>query len=653
MADSDRSLGMMMPVTRRDLVHGASAVVGLAVAGSTVGASAQTLGAIYPPLKTGMRGFHPGAFEPIHALAWNGKEPAIEAVDTGEMYDLVIVGGGLSGLASAYFFRKQAGPSARILIIDNLEGIGGHAQRNEFEHEGKVLYAIAGSSYMVAPSDWSPEAKSILHDLNIGKGDPSDRMDSALYRSLGMSGAVFFNKEVHGRDVLVKGSIDTPTPEFLAKAPLSPKAREDLARLMNGKIDYMAGQTTDQKIAALEAMSYRDYLLKVAKVSPEILPFVQGVWALGTDTSSAWLAFFRYKPGFEGLGLQRPAKAAESPETKADDYTLPGGNSDVARLIIRSLIPDALPAGSPAQVADKRLDYSVLDRASNTTRIRSSSIVYRVKHLGAEPRLLDVDHREVQISYLRDGKTWSVKAGHVVLACMHNVIPFICPELPDIQKTALRKAVRLPNQITNVLFRNWRAFQEASLSRATAPTFFYGGMSLASQRYLGAMRPSQTPSDPIVVGFNTGGNSGILSNEYMVRGLCGENAPPVGALPDDQFRAVRAGLLKTPFDYFERQVRDMSTRILAGTSFDPARDILAVTVNRWSHGFAVGRISPFDEKIAQGEFPPTIYARQKFGRIAIANTDAVGSSNMQTAFDQAYRAINDLDGREYGQYELI
>lgn len=663
MKGDDRELGMGRNISRRDFVYGASALAGLGFASAAGGAWGQLarhaaaaastdMTSVYPPLRHGMRGFHPGSFEPIHALAWTGQSLP-QAEQTGESYDLVVVGAGLSGLAAAYYYRKKAGPNAKVLILDNLDGFGGHAQRNEFEYGGQRLVANGGSAYIVSPSDWSAEASSILDDLGIAKGDPSDRTDYDIYRDRGMEGAVFFPKEIYGRDALVKGNMRQPTRQFLSDTPLSPQLRADLDRLMNGRTDYLNGKSVEEKIAFLRSISYRDYLLDVVKVSAETIPFVQGVWCLGTDVATAWFAFFRHKPGFEGLGLERPDKSPESEEAREDDYTLPGGNSDVARLLVRAMIPDALPPGSFVDVADARTDYTVLDRSSNSTRIRQSSIVYNVRHTGPAPHILEPDAREVLISYLNDGKARSVTAANVVMACMNTVVPFLCPEIPDVQKAALRTSVRAANQATNVLFRNWRAFEEAGITGAAAPNSFYGRVGLASPRFLGGLRPSMSPADPVVVSFSTGGNSGILSNPYMLRALCGEATPEPGTPPDDQFRAVRHGLLSAPFELFEHAVREQSARILAGTRFDPARDIVAITVNRWPHGFATGLNELFDKPLEPGTFPPTVIARQKFGRIAIANSDAGGVSTMQTAFDQAWRAVNDLEPRAYGFYERI
>lgn len=654
MKGEDRDLGMGRSISRRDFIQGVAVAAGVGALplsqaqGSSEPRSAQIVTeANYPPLRHGMRGAHPGAFEAAHALRDGASFGQPES--TGEIYDLVVVGGGLSGLAAAYFYRKRAGASARILVLDNHDDFGGHAKRNEYLYDGQQLIANGGSAYMVSPSTWTHEAMSLIRELGIERGQPGDRVDRELYRSLGMRSATFFRKEIYGKDRLVPGGTpQQPTPEFLAKTPLSRQVKDDLLRLMTGKIDYLPGLSREEKIARLRSMSYRDYLLNVAKVHPDVLPYTQGVWCLGNDTASAWFAFFRYKPGFEGLGIERPEGSPESPEHSSDDFSLPAGNSDIARLIVRALIPDALVSGSCIDVETDRVNYAALDQPSSVTRIRLGSIVVRAKHVGQSAQQFEPDGREVDIHYIRDGKGYRVTGKNVVMACYNNIIPAICPELPEEQKVALHQAVRAANQATNVLFRNWQAFARLKINNITCPNAFFGRIGLASPRYFGKLKPSIDPSEPIVVSFGTGANSGILSNETMMSELLGGAVPPPGTPMDAQFRAVRAGLLQTPFEHFERTVRSLSARALAGTSFDPARDILAITVNRWPHGFATGRNCLFD---ADGGTPPPFIARQRFGRISIANSDASGVGIAQTAIDEAYRAVRELEPQMYGYYE--
>ncbi|MFT4196358.1 MAG: NAD(P)-binding protein [Pseudoxanthomonas sp.] len=665
MNGEDRDLGMGRAITRRDFIQGAAVV---AAAGSTVissgsalaqSASARAAGHMrpanagsYPPLRSGMRGAHPGSFESAHAL--RDGEQFGEGEDTGETYDLVVVGGGLSGLAAAWYYRRRAGQDARILVIDNHDDFGGHAKRNEFEYGGQQLIANGGSAYLVAPSTWPREVQALIEAIGVRKGDPSDRVDASIYASRGLVDATFFRKEVYGVDRLVVGGTpQDPTPAFLAGAPIPPALKNEILRLVKGEDDYLTGMDEAEKIAKLGSISYRQYLLEVAKFPPEILPYARGVWCLGSDMASAWFAFFRYAPGFEGLGLRRPEGSPESEEHRRDDFHLPAGNSDMARLIVRSLIPDALPAGSACDVETARVDYATLDRPGQATRIRLSSIVTRAKHVGTGRHArFDPDHSEVQVSYITGGKLRHVRGKGVVMACMNNIVPYLCPEIPDAQKAAMHQAVRAVNQATNVLFRNWEAFDRLKLRSVALPRAFYGGFSLPSPRYFGTMKPSPDPSQPIVVSFNTGVNSGICSNETMVSELLGGASLPPGMPADDQFRAVRAGLLATPFETFERNVRRLAAGALSGGGFDPARDILAITVNRWPHGFATGRNVLFDD-VGPDSVSPTELARRRFGRIAIANTDAAGASLAQAAFDEAFRAVRDLDPRIYGFYETV
>ncbi|SEL60787.1 spermidine dehydrogenase [Pseudoxanthomonas sp. GM95] len=662
MSNDDRALGMGRAITRRDFIQGtlAAAAVGTAASGLAASAQAATKttaplaaraasASDYPPLRSGMRGAHPGAFEAAHALRDGASFDA--GAETGETYDLVVVGAGLSGLAAAYAYRKRAGASARILLIDNHDDFGGHAKRNEFDVDGQQLIVNGGSEYLVAPSTWSPEAWGLIRDLGLDQAG-KNAGDFSIYGGNGSGEATFFRSEAYGRDALVRGGTPlNPTPAFLADAPLPQPLKDALVRLHGGTTDYLAGLDEAAKIARLQSISYRDYLLEVAKFPPEVLPYTMGVWCLGNDMCSAWFAFFRHAPGFDGLGLRRPDASPESPEHARDDFALPAGNSDIARLIVRQLIPDALPPGDYISVEGARVDYATLDRPGQATRIRLSSIVLRAQHVGqGRHARFDPDTSEVQVSYITAGKLFHVRAKDVVMAGMNNVIPYLCPELPEAQKAALHQAVRAVNQVTNVVLRNWQPFDQLGLRSITTPRAFFGRFAL-QRRSLGNFQPVVDPSRPIVATFMTGKNSGICSNETMVETMLGASLPP-GMPMDDQFRAVRAGLLATPFETFEREVRRLASGALAGTSFDPARDILGITVNRWPHGFATGRNSLFDD-VGPGSVSPTVLAKQRFGRIAIANSDASGQGLASTAFDEAFRAVRELERHDYGYYETF
>jgi spermidine dehydrogenase len=352
-----------------------------------------------------------------------------------------------------------------------------------------------------------------------------------------------------------------------------------------------------------------------------------------------------------GLGLARPAMSPESEEHRLDDYVLPAGNSDVARLIVRALIPDALAPGDFAAVETKRVNYATLDR-DQPTRIRLSSIAIRVKHVTTAGRLFDPDNSECEITYMNQGKAKLVRGKNVVMACMNNIVPYLLPELPEEQKAALHDAVRAVNQQTNVLFRNWESFAKLKVNNVAFPSTFFGSMGLPSQRYLGDLVPSRNPSEPTIVTFGTGANSGVCSNSTMLSELLSGAAPEPGTPAKDQFRMARAGLLQTSFEHFERAVRSQAAAALSGTGFDPARDILAITVNRWAHGFTTGRNALFDaERMSQPS--PTIAARAPFGRITIANADAGGVSTAGTAIDEAFRAVRELEQKTFGFYEQI
>jgi len=624
----DRELGMDRAITRRDFLNGVAVGVGGTLAADTLLAAAaledyapEKAPGYYPPALTGMRGNHDGTFTFAHRLrdggSWDsGGAPA----KTGETYDLVVVGGGISGLAAAYFYRKRVGNDARILILDNHDDFGGHAKRNEFRAGNRMVLSYGGTQSIESPGKYSDVAKALIREIGIETGRFFKAYDRGLYARLGT--AAFFDQETFGEDRLITGMNTTPWPEFLAKAPLSEVVKKDIARVYTEKVDYLAGLSKEEKLAKLAKISYADYLTKFCKVHPEALPFFQtfphDLYGVGIDAVPARGCFesgddyesFTY-PGFDGLGIGEHEK--EEPYI----FHFPDGNASIARLLVRALIPSAMPGQSMEDVVTARAEYDKLDADGALVRIRLNSTVVHVEHSTA-----GAGAKAVDVAYMRGNRLQSVQAKNCILACYNGMIPYICPELPKEQKEALAHLVKTPLVYTHVALRNWTSFARLGVHQIVAPGGYHTYTALDFPVSLGEYRFPAKPDEPMVL--------------FMLRTPCRPGLPM-----RDQFRAGRVELMATPFAKFERNIREQLGRMLGGAGFDAARDIAGITVNRWAHGYAYTPNSLFDPDWKEGE-QPWVIGRRAFGRIAIANSDAGASAYSDVAIDQAWRAVGEI-----------
>ena len=634
---SDRRLGMDQPISRRDFLDGMAIAVGGALVPIGCGLrqsepayAPEQDPRYYPPGLTGLRGSHPGSFEVAHQLHDGSLWKSLgRPRDTRERYDLVIVGAGISGLSAAHFYRKTRGAAARILLLDNHDDFGGHAKRNDFVVGDRRLVSYGGTESIESPAQYSDVARGLLADLGIDVQRFYSAFDQHRYEKLGLRHGVFFDRETFGTDRLLTGGGDEVDRAFLARAPLSARARADIARVYHGRQDYLRGLSSAEKKARLAQLSYRDFLLTIVNVTPEVIPYFQtsthDLYGVGIDAVPALDCWGLEFPGFAGLGLDAAEPSpgiGRTPRLEMNEeepyiFHFPDGNASVARLLVRRLLPAALPGTTMEDAVTARLNYAKLDEPGATTRLRLNSTVVRVRHLGS-PRTA----REVEVTYVRGGHAWTVRAGACVLAGWHTMIPDLCPELPETQRQALAYAVKVPLVYTNVALRDWKAFQRLGVSTVTAPGSYFFRMTLDFPVDLGDYRSSRTPEEPVVV--------------KLLHTPCQPGLPA-----RDQHRAGRAELLATPFATFERNLRDQMRRTLGPGGFDPAHDITAITVNRWSHGYTYEYNSLWDGPWAEDQ-QPCVVARKPFGRITIANADAGAFAYTNSAIDQAWRAVQEL-----------
>lgn len=639
---TDKELGMDRRITRRDFMNGAAMAIAAAVAphASLLAQEkeAQDRSGYDPPAAHGLRGSHPGAFEVAHRLRdgtfWSS---AGQPESSGESYDLIVVGGGISGLSSARFFHQAAGKTARVLILENHDDFGGHAKRNEFQLDKTFMLGFGGTFSIESPAPYSPVAQGVVRDLGIDVSSYSRHLDSKLYASLGLKQKIFFDQETFGADRLVV----KPSPkhgekmwrEFESQAPLTDKTKADLKRLYALDEDLMPGLSSEQKKAKLARMSYADYLTKLVKVEPQVVtildPEQKSLYGVGIDAISAQDAWGLDMPGFEGLKLTPgpgPGMGRDAiPNEEAEKYFFhfPDGNASIARLLVRKLIPDSIPASSRNAISSDdivmaRADYSRLDSPASPVKIRLNSTAVRVRHVG------DVTAaKEVEVTYARDGKVYTTRAKNCILACWHVVIPYICKELPQSQRDALASAQKVPLLYTNVALRNWKSFQKLNTNAVYAPGCYHTRMALDLAVSIGGYQCARNPEEPIVV--------------HMMKT---PNQP--GRPSREQHTLGRLELYNTTFEEMERNIRDQLARTLGAGGFDPARDIAAITVNRWPHGYAYEYNSLFDTFWRDGGITPCEVARKPYGRIAIANADAGAYAYTDEAINQAWRAVGEL-----------
>lgn len=619
-------------ISRRDFLNGvAVTVAGAGLLGGCQFAPPVRSAERYPPRESPLTGQQDDAGNALHALR-DGRLKAEPdgAQATGEHYDLIVVGAGISGLTTAHLFRQHHGDGARVLLLEAAADFGGHAKRNEFRApDGRTIIAYGGSQSLQSPSRFSPLVRQVLSDLGVElQRFEREYFDQGWYQRHGLGSAVVFGREQFGRDAVVRQQ--QRAADWVPQTPLSEAAQRSLIDLLDAPRDYLPALSRQQKRDRLAALSYEHFLLEVCQCDAAVVLLFREAscdyLGVRADSCSALDAFAIGLPGFAGMDLGDEPDPRMSPTARlilqdTDDYIyhFPDGNAAVARALLRRLIPAAVPGASMAELALLPVDYQQLDRSSSPVRLRLNAGVIQLRHAGPVDEASQVD-----VLYQLHGKQYRVSADSVILACWHRVIPLLTDELSAAQVAALNDQQKVPLIYANVLLRNWQACKQLGAASFSLPGHFWPQFSLDFPVSVAGYRYPESTDQAIVVHFH----------KIVLAEAAGSSAR-------QQAQLGRHQMAQMSFAELELQLRDALQRALGGSGFDAARDIAAITINRWAHGYSYEYMHNQDSYWPDGELP--IYrARQAWGRVAIAGSDSGAYAYAHCAMDQAARAIREL-----------
>jgi spermidine dehydrogenase len=534
-----------------------------------------------------------------------------------EEYDLVVVGGGLSGLSAAYFYQQEHGRDKKVLILDNHDDFGGHAKRNEHTIDGIPRISYGGSQSLVEPNHAHEIVGNLLEDIGVDLDRFKTAYDTDFFKRHNLGAVTYFNKRIFGEDKVVKHpycnypnyveglqGAKLSNKEAAQQAPLSDSGKEQLLRVLNGGLHTL-------KIPKEELQNYTrthfyfDYLQTTLGVDdPGVLRMARhsGLDWGSTGTELMSIAAAR------SCGALGFAPVAVFDEDNPYIHHFPDGNAGVARALVKWLIPGVARGNNAEELVLAKFNYAELDKSSNTACIRLNSTVVNVEH-GDKPS----NYSDVSVNYINDNKSYQVHARGVVMACYNMIIPHIVSGLPEEQSTALKLQDKSPLQYTTVGLRNWRAMKALGIGVAMSPGNMHQAVLMDFPVSMGGYEYTRTPDDPCVIQ--------MISCPY---GKFGEPRR-------EQFREARYRMLGLQFKDYEQEIRSHLSGMFPRELFDFDRDVASISVNRWAHGYSNG-----------GPGDSTRIGRQPFGRITIANSDSAPGSDAKTAMMMAHRAVNEL-----------
>ena len=605
-------------ITRRDFLEGVALTLGAPLpAAAELAGQTDALAAAAHRLRDGTA-----------AAGVGERDPEVE--------DLVVVGAGISGLTGAHLFMRHAGRPVRVLVLDALDEVGGHARRNEFVSRlGRRLVGYGGSQSLDAPSLFSPAVHGLLADIGITlQRFETEFFDSGWAQRQGLvNRAIHFDGRVWGTEATVLRRPGEPAADWLRRTPLPAAAQVDWQRLHGTPPKVLPGLQGLNRAALrtrLASITYAEFLRRHWRLHPAVLAWLQhttqGYFGVGIDATTALDAWAQGSPGFAGLDLGDAPDARLSPsgrkaKASQDDYVyhFPDDNHGVVRALLRAMRPELLPGQGMETLSSSVLDSAALDDPAAALRVRLRSTVLGLRHIGPPAQAEQVELRYVDGS----GRERTVRTRQVLLACWHRVIAQLSDELPAAQVRALQDQVKVPLLYTTVLLSNWQAWHRAGIAAIETPGGFWQEVGLDFPVSMGDIRFPQQPDAP------------------MLLHLAKVVVPGDGRDARTQAAAGRQLLRGWDFAFLENEVLRLLQGALGSHGFDAARDVEAITVNRWSHGYTYEYMRPWDRFWPHGALP-NVAARRGWGRVAVAGSDSAANAYAHAAIDEATRAVQEL-----------
>ncbi|MFN2530914.1 MAG: FAD-dependent oxidoreductase [Pyrinomonadaceae bacterium] len=585
----DDLLGLNAPIRRRDFLNGALISAGglWATHLSPVQLFSQSKQSMIHSAQSTWGGNTQETFEAGHAIRDGRYDDAnLGAEDTGEIFDLVVVGAGFSGLSSAYYFNQAKNGKASVLVLENHPAFGGNARRDEFIVKGETLYAPQGS---IVVQDLPPAFAPDQHVANILKEIKID-FEKLRVPEQASSFGVFWDQKSHGVN-----------PTWYANvfaSPLSADVKRDFLAFIQTIMPFYGNSDWRSELERLDKFTFKDYVEKERKWDPGVfrlmLPDLASFFGF-PDAVSAAAVYAQYGGGPRAI------------------YSLRGGNSGFLRHLVKALNPMAIGGGSRTEdIINGPINLSALDQKDRSIRIRLGSSVVRVEHEG-DPKHSGM----VRVTFSENKTLRIVRARRVIMAGGGYITQYVVRDLPAEKREAYSKFKYVPVLWINVALNNSRALDKAGVNFLSTYQDGFGVM-LAYYEKAGALSAAKLdPNRPNVVGIG-------VPKFYL------------GMSPKEQGSTGRSELLGTSFEAYERKIRLELDRLLGPWGFDPKRDIEAISISRWGHH---GYIFPYPGFLTDGAVET---AKKPFGRIGFAHTDLERFSHMMGAIGQGYRAVQDI-----------